>query len=86
MKVYIISPKYNYEGLGSPIAAFSSKEEAEEHRDWLNAWKACEPQADYQEDDEDYEEFDQEYDRWRAEFPEAPTTADSFVITELEVN
>lgn len=47
MKVYIISPKYNYEGLGSPIAAFSDKEEAEEHRHWLNAWKTCEPQADW---------------------------------------
>lgn len=93
MKVYIVSPKYEYEGLSDPIAVFEKISKAEKFVQTLSSWKACRPiipqhlmELFYEDDPEAWDKFFDKEDKWRKEQPNLiPSHADDFVITEMEL-
>jgi len=88
MKVYIVSPGHDYEGLGAPLCACASLEAAQavvaahEAADAaMNAWEADRPWPLRH----DEPVSDERIAAWRARQPALNVGADAYEITALEV-
>lgn len=93
MKVWIVSPNYEYEGLGEAFAAFNTLAKAEKYVGKLISWQSRKPnlpytlqESLYEDCPEEWDEFFEREDKWRQEQPDGvPCYADSWVITEMDV-
>ncbi len=83
MKVYVVSPDHDWDGLGEPIGVFHSMEDANNFILRVVEWNKRKPNASKFKYQEDYLE---DLDKWEDEMPLSfPQDCKKYQVTCLEI-